>query len=169
MMPPDVNVLINAFRKDLPQHGVCREWLAAVVAGDARFGLSTLVLGAVVRIVTSPRAFKTPSAITETFGFCDNLLGQPHCQIVEPGERHWDIFRQLCVTADTRGGARHRRLVRGPRHRVGLRVDHARPRLRALSGIEVASAGGVTIQPRTRRIRNPDRTMTARVKAPSSR
>lgn len=103
MMLPDVNVLINAFRKDVPQHRVCREWLAGVVAGDARFGLSTLVLGAVVRIVTNPRAFKMPSAIAETFGFCDNLLGQPHCQIVEPGERHWDIFRPLCVATDTRG------------------------------------------------------------------
>ena len=63
MMLPDVNVLINAFRRDVPQHGVSRAWLAAVVSGDARFGLSTLVLSAVVRIATNPRVFKTPSAI----------------------------------------------------------------------------------------------------------
>jgi predicted nucleic acid-binding protein len=60
-------------------------------------------LNAVVRIVTNPRAFKTPSATAEAFGFCDNLLRQPHCQIVEPGERHWDIFRRLCSETDTRG------------------------------------------------------------------
>src|SRR6266702_1379645 len=71
----DVNVLIYAFRKDMPQHGVCRAWLAGVVTGEARFALSTLVLGAVVRITTNPRAFKMPSAIEEAFGFCDNLLG----------------------------------------------------------------------------------------------
>jgi toxin-antitoxin system PIN domain toxin len=103
MMLPDVNVLINAFRRDVPQHKVCRAWLAAVVSGDARFGLSTLVLSAVVRIVTNPRVFRTPSAIEETFGFCDNLLRQPHCQVVEPGERHWDIFRRLCIATDARG------------------------------------------------------------------
>jgi toxin-antitoxin system PIN domain toxin len=103
MMLPDVNVLINAFRKDVPQHGACRAWLVSVVAGDARFGLSVLALGAVVRIVTNPRAFKTPSALEETFGFCENLLGQPHCQLLEPGERHWDIFRRLCIATDTRG------------------------------------------------------------------
>jgi len=28
MILPDVNVLIYAFRKDLPQHRVCRPWLA---------------------------------------------------------------------------------------------------------------------------------------------
>jgi toxin-antitoxin system PIN domain toxin len=103
MMLPDVNVLINAFRKDVPQHGVCRAWLASVVSGDARFGLSTLILSAVVRIVTNPRAFKTPSTIAETFEFCESLLAQPHCQIVEPGERHWDIFRRLCIATETHG------------------------------------------------------------------
>jgi len=103
MMLPDVNVLINAFRRDVPQHAVCRAWLTGVVAGDARFGLSTLVLGAVVRIATNPRIFKMPSAIEETFAFCDNLLRQPHCQVVEPGERHWDILRRLCIETDTRG------------------------------------------------------------------
>jgi predicted nucleic acid-binding protein len=41
--------------------------------------------------------------IEEAFGFCEDLLGQPHSQIVEPGERHWDIFRRLCIDTDTRG------------------------------------------------------------------
>jgi uncharacterized protein len=103
MILPDVNVLICAFRADLPQHAICRPWLVDVVSGDARFGLSTLVLSAVVRITTNTRIFKMPSQIAEAFGFCQNLLAQPHCQLVEPGERHWDIFRNLCVQADVRG------------------------------------------------------------------
>ena len=43
-----------------------------------------------------------PSAIEEALGFCGNLLGQPHCQIVEPGERHWEISRGLCIETETR-------------------------------------------------------------------
>ena len=103
MMLLDVNILIYAFRADLPQHAVCRSWLMSVISGDARFGLSPAVLSAVVRITTNARAFKSPSAIEEAFGFCEDLLGQPHCQVVEPGERHWDIFRRLCIETDTRG------------------------------------------------------------------
>ena len=103
MMLPDVNILIYAFRADLPQHAVCRSWLMSVISGDARFGRSPAVLSAVVRITTNARAFKSPSAIEEAFGFCEDLLGQPHCQVVEPGERHWDIFRRLCIETDTRG------------------------------------------------------------------
>jgi len=103
MILPDVNVLIYAFRQDVPQHAICRPWLNALVEGDARFGMSPLALGALVRITTNPRAYREPSTIEEAFGFCENLLGQPHCQAVLPGDRHWDIFRQFCIDTDTRG------------------------------------------------------------------
>jgi toxin-antitoxin system PIN domain toxin len=103
MILPDVNVLIHAFRRDMPQHAVCRPWLVDVVSSDARFGLSPLALSAVVRITTNPRAYRIPSAIDEAFAFCDNLLHQPHCEIVQPRERHWDIFKQLCIRTQTRG------------------------------------------------------------------
>jgi toxin-antitoxin system PIN domain toxin len=103
MMLPDVNVLIYAFRKDVPQHAVCRAWLNNIISGDARFGASPLALGAVVRITTQSRAYKRPSTLDEAFGFCEDILGQPNCQIVEPGERHWDIFRRLCIETGTRG------------------------------------------------------------------
>ena len=103
MILPDVNVLIYAFRPGVPQHALCRAWLERVVAGDARFGVSPLALSAVVRVTTNPRIYDVPSTVADALAFCDNLLGQPHCEIVEPGERHWDIFRRLCIAADIRG------------------------------------------------------------------
>jgi toxin-antitoxin system PIN domain toxin len=103
MVLPDVNVLIYAFRSDVPEHAMCCGWLDGGILGDARFGLSPLALGAVVRVTTNRRAFATPSTTEDAFGFCEDLLGQPHCQIVEPGDRHWGIFRQLCVETGTVG------------------------------------------------------------------
>jgi uncharacterized protein len=103
MILPDVNVLIYAFRQDMPQHAVCRSWLEDVVTADARFGLSPLALNALVRITSHPRTFIAPSSVEEAFGFCDDLLGQPHCEIIEPGERHWGVFRRLCLETGTRG------------------------------------------------------------------
>jgi predicted nucleic acid-binding protein len=72
-------------RRDLPQHAICRPWLIGVISGNARFGLSPAALSAVVRITTNPRVFRVPSSLDEAFGFCNDLPGQPHCQIVEPG------------------------------------------------------------------------------------
>src|SRR5215204_3251041 len=103
MVLPDVNILIYAFRADVPEHSFCRPWLERILAGDARFGISPLVLAAVARITTNPRTYRTPSTPAEAFTFCDYLLQQPHCQIVEPGERHWEIFRRLCIEADMHG------------------------------------------------------------------
>ena len=102
MMLPDVNVLIYAFRQDSAQHNICRPWLVNVLSGDARFGLSPLTLAAVARITTGA-GYANSSSTDEAFRFCDYLLGQPHCQLVEPGPRHWDIFKRLCIATNTRG------------------------------------------------------------------
>ena len=103
MILPDVNVLIYAFRSDTDRHPICRPWLERVVEGDSRFGISPLVLAAVVRITTNPHIFQMPTEIDEAFSFCDNLIGQPHCDVINPGERHFDIFQRLCIETETRG------------------------------------------------------------------
>jgi toxin-antitoxin system PIN domain toxin len=105
MMLPDVNALIYAFRRDTPHHLAARQWLDAVVLGDARFGISPLSLAALVRITTGPRFYGQASTTEEAMGFCDDIVGQPHCQLVEPGERHWDIFRTLIIETGIRGPA----------------------------------------------------------------
>jgi uncharacterized protein len=100
---PDVNVLIHAFRPDSARHDVCKPWLDRIVLGETRFGISPLALSAVARIATNPRIFRQASSIEETFAFCDNVLGQPHCEPVSPGARHWSIFTRICREADVRG------------------------------------------------------------------
>jgi hypothetical protein len=141
MILPDVNVLIYAFRKDAPQHARCNSWLTRIVAGDARFGLSPLALGAVVRVTTNTRSYSEASSLAEAFTYCDYLLGQPNCQVVEPGERHWDIFTRLCTETGTRGPRVTDAWYAALAIEWGCEwVDHG-PRLRALSGIEVERAG----------------------------
>lgn len=103
MILPDVNVLIYAFRQDMPQHAICNLWLTRVVADNGPFGISPLALAALVRITTNQRSYNEPSTLSEAFTFCDYLLAQPNCRVVTPGERHWDIFRKLCEKADIKG------------------------------------------------------------------
>jgi predicted nucleic acid-binding protein len=81
---PGVNVLIYAFRKDAPEHAVCNPWLTGVVAGDARFGVSRLALGALVRVTTNPRVYAEPSTLAEAFTFCDYLLGNRIAMSLSP-------------------------------------------------------------------------------------
>lgn len=103
MILPDVNVLIYAFRADASRHAVCKAWLDIVIAGEPRFGISPLALAALVRVTTNPRIHRQPSTLDDAFGFCGDLLGQPHCEVIEPGERHWEIFERLCRQANIIG------------------------------------------------------------------
>lgn len=103
MILPDVNILVYAFRTEMPEHPRCIRCLQDIVDGDARFGISPLALAALVRITTNRRSWSQPSPIEEAFAFCDRLLSEPHCQIVEPGEQHWEIFKRICIETETRG------------------------------------------------------------------
>jgi toxin-antitoxin system PIN domain toxin len=100
---PDVNVLVQAFRPDSPDHALCRSWLDGVVNGDSRYGIAPQVLSGVIRVSTHPKIFIKPSALAETVEFCNLLLEQPHCAIIQPGQQHWSIFCRLCNGADARG------------------------------------------------------------------
>lgn len=103
MILPDANILVNAFRSDTSEHERCRIWLGGVVNGDARYGMAPQVLGGVIRITTHPKVFVEPSRLDEVLRFCDILLAQSHCVVIQPGERHWEIFKRLCTEGDARG------------------------------------------------------------------
>jgi len=100
---PDVNILVHAFRSDSSDHDLCRKWLDGVVNGDSRYGISPQVLSGVIRVTTHPRIFSQPSTLAEVIEFCEAVMEQPNCVIVEPGTQHWSIFVRFCKEADARG------------------------------------------------------------------
>ena len=103
MVLPDVNILIAAHRADSIEHERCRTWLISVAKGDSMFAMSELVLSGFVRIVTNPRAFKTPSTHQQALQFANMVRNLPHCVKLRPGIRHWQIFTKLCRVVEARG------------------------------------------------------------------
>ena len=103
MVLTDVNVLVYAHREDTPDHRTYRTWLQDLVNGDAAYAVSGLVLSGFVRVVTHPKVFKTPSTIGQALAFADQIRNQPNAVPVEPGARHWEIFRRLCVESGVKG------------------------------------------------------------------
>lgn len=102
MILPDVNILLYAFRPDLPEHPRHKAWLEEIVGGQDVYGMSPQALASVIRIATRPKTFTLPSGLASALDFASALLNQPHCQIVEPGPRHWNIFTELCRTANAK-------------------------------------------------------------------
>ncbi len=103
MMLPDVNVLIYAFRRDSTRHAEYRAWLQGVVDGPNAYGVSPQVLASVLRICTHPKIYRQPSTVAETLAFCEALLEPVHSTLIQPGERHWPIFADLCASSKVSG------------------------------------------------------------------
>jgi len=100
---PDVNVLVYAHREDVANHAAYRTWLEDVINGDEAFGISELVLSGFVRVVTHAKVFNKPSPLADAIAFADQLREAPNSVRVEPGARHWDLFRRLCLEIGAKG------------------------------------------------------------------
>lgn len=103
MILPDVNVLVYAFASSAPDHDRHRAWLDEVLASPEAWAYAELVLSGFVRVVTHPRVLDPPALVETALRFCDALRTQPNAVAVAPGERHWEIFAELCAAAGARG------------------------------------------------------------------
>lgn len=114
----DVNVLIYAHRADLPLHAATKPWLEEQANASEPFGMSELVLSSFVRIVTNPRAFKTPTPLDLALRQVGALAARPNCIQVRPGPDHFALFTRLCQQADASG-----KLVADAYH-AALAIEH---------------------------------------------
>ena len=99
----DVNVLAYAHRPESPDHERYREWLEQVRRDDEPLALSSLVLCGFLRVVTHHRVFREPTPLATAVDFVEALRSSPNAVPVSPGERHWDIFMELCREVGAHG------------------------------------------------------------------
>ena len=85
MILPDVNVLVYAHKTGTSRHEQYRDWLLGELAGPAPVALSELVLSAVVRVVTHPRVFDSPSSPHEALEYVTWLRDHPSTVVVAAG------------------------------------------------------------------------------------
>ena len=90
-----------AHREDADRHEAYRDWLLRAVDDEQPYGVSDLVLSGFLRVVTHPRVFMQPTPLAQALAFCNALRsnGTP----IEPGRRHWQIFKRLCTDVGARG------------------------------------------------------------------
>ena len=103
MLLLDVNVVLAAHRGDHPDHAHVRDWFDAMLTGDERFTVPTLVWGSFLRLATNRRIFDVPTPRPEAFAFIDATRAQPLHLTVDAGPRHLTLLRNLCDEADASG------------------------------------------------------------------
>jgi uncharacterized protein len=103
MILVDANVLLYAYDSAAPEHPNARRWLEAVLAKPEPVLFPWQSIHAFLRIATNSRAWKAPLTIEEARAIIDEWLSLPNVVTPSPGERHWDILRDLLVDSQCRG------------------------------------------------------------------
>jgi toxin-antitoxin system PIN domain toxin len=103
MLLLDVNVVVAAFREDLPQHELVSAWLDDLARQQEPFTVPAFVWASFVRLVTNRRIFDPPSALGEAFAFVEAVCARSNHTLVAPGPRHVELLRRVCEEADAIG------------------------------------------------------------------
>jgi toxin-antitoxin system PIN domain toxin len=103
MLIPDINILILSHRPDEPNGTSITDWLSRQLLNDEPVGLADAVWSGFLRICTNPRIYSDPSPIAIALAFLDDVFSAPATMRVHPGRRHYQIFTELCRTANVRG------------------------------------------------------------------
>lgn len=114
----DANLLLYATDARSPRHEAARSWLEQQLSGDETIAFSWIVLLAFVRLSTNPQVFRRPLSPDRALDVVERWLGQPCAVVVQPGNRHPAIMRQLLRPLGTAGN-----LVNDA-HLAALAVEH---------------------------------------------
>jgi toxin-antitoxin system PIN domain toxin len=99
----DVNLLIYAVNRDSPLHMKAKAWLENTLAEAEPLGFCWVVILAFVRLTTKPGLFQKPFTPERAFNLVEEWLEQPGARIVQPGQRHLSILRELLTPLGTAG------------------------------------------------------------------
>lgn len=103
MILVDANLLIYAVNRELPQHAAARRWLEETLSSNQSVGLAWVVILAFLRITTRGDIFERPLAAERALGYAEEWLRQPFVKPVAPGDKHWQVLRNLLQVSGAAG------------------------------------------------------------------
>ena len=103
MIIPDINLLLYAYNRAVPDHEAARTWWEGLLNGQETVGLPWLVTGGFVRLVTHPRVLEKPMPVAIAVGHVRRWLEQPVVMIPEPGSRFPELFLGYVEALGTAG------------------------------------------------------------------
>ncbi len=103
MILVDAGILLYAYHTRSKHHVRCREWLEGAFDGSTPIRLAWFTIVNFVRISTSDRIFEQPLSIREAADAVSSWLAVPAVALLQPGERYWEILRELLHHAQGSG------------------------------------------------------------------
>ena len=95
MILSDANLLLYAYNTDAPEHEQALPWLEASLSATTSFAFAWQTITAFIRMSTNIKAFPKPLTVKEAAEIVAKWLERPNTTILQPTERHWEIFGRL--------------------------------------------------------------------------
>ena len=103
MIVIDANLLLYASDTASVHHQASRQWLENTLSGSEPVGLAWVAVFAFLRVGTNPRLRKDAFTVEEAAAIVAGWLTRPTITLLNPGERHWEILRDLMTRGQARG------------------------------------------------------------------
>ena len=100
MILVDSNLLIYAVHEGSAHHKAAREWLDARLSEPGRVGLPWSSLLSFLRLITNPRIFEKPAAVSDAWACVEGWLDSPNVWIPLPTEGYRPVLAGLLKTLD---------------------------------------------------------------------
>lgn len=103
MILVDANLLLYAYDSLAPHHEAAKRWLKEAFTTSEPIGISWVTILAFLRISTHPRVLQRPLSVAESTTVVSEWLERPMVTVLNPGERHWEILRDLMAKGQAQG------------------------------------------------------------------
>ncbi len=95
MIIPDINLLVYAYNELAPHHLCARKWWEALLSTESVVGLPWAVAMGFIRLMTHRQVLVDPMPVEQCCAIVSEWLERPNVQPLEPGPRHFSIFREF--------------------------------------------------------------------------
>lgn len=104
MIIPDVNLLVYAYNRDLPQHqGAKRWWEETLNSVEEPVGIPWAVALGYLRLMTNPKVFPNPISPEAALQDIGEWRSRPHVRIISPGDGHLAVLQHLLSVLGSAG------------------------------------------------------------------
>lgn len=103
MIAVDANLLLYASDTSSVHHPAARRWFESALSGGESIGLTWAALLAFLRVGTNPRIRKDAFTVEEACDIVAGWLDHPDVTLLNPGDRHWQILRDVMTKGQVRG------------------------------------------------------------------
>jgi toxin-antitoxin system PIN domain toxin len=104
LIAPDANLLIYAHHPTSPFHKRAKVWLEDALSGSETVGIPTVSIYGFLRFITNPAFQSRPLTFASASAVVASWISIPNTHILHPGDRHWEILRDIGTKVRIRGG-----------------------------------------------------------------